>query len=90
MIKDKLGNIIKPGQYASCVVLEHNIICRVVEVREPTALSIPNAPSVGEVLLVSEHRIPVIHDPRNPSPDDVMPLTVCQVPPDFDKPKGHA
>lgn len=66
MLKDKLGNELKTGQYVSVTVLDHNIVCKVMDIQTLK----------GELILVSEHHIPF--DPRGA----ILPaIVVCQTPP---------
>jgi hypothetical protein len=76
---DKLGNPIKKGQYVSVTVVEHNVICEVVDIREPSMLSVgpgkENIQMAGALVLISKHIVGI--DPRNPQ---MMSVVVCQTP----------
>jgi hypothetical protein len=81
-IKDKLGNIIKPGQLVNVGVIEHTMICEVIEIKEPSMLSTgKDAMQVpGLLVLVSRHMIPIPADPRLWT---MSGISVCQTPPEM-------
>lgn len=74
---DKLGNPIKVGQFVSTTVLDHNIVCKVVHIKEPSMISVgkDNMQLIGEIVLVSEHHIPF--DAKGGAMGG---LVVCQTP----------